>query len=281
MSRACSICLDRDINTTFFPCQHQTCCSICVSKLDSLCCPVCRKSVSYVLLGCEQTSAESLSSKVSDENAGLTRKDKLSKWCLSCIVRYRQEIESYLSEKVYSVLFAGYTSHLKQLMNRFSAIVYEKVPYSEYSSNEKPQCGFSPSEIVSRVSKKLQGCPNGCLERAAIYDQEWGFSLLCAENEAEHLINGCPCRFGHCQLWELVRRLQSGERLPQLLILCFSSTLTSSFQQVVDMHNLIYRYKENYESVGLPGILWVMLDIKTKNIQSANTEVVSDRKSVV
>ncbi|EME31840.1 hypothetical protein Gasu2_45400 [Galdieria sulphuraria] len=271
----CSVCLERSINTTFLPCQHETVCSFCTTQLDSLCCPVCRTAVSFVLLKGQESDVGNLLSEVTGASDGVIQ----TKWCLSCVIRYRQEVELYLSKNVFSILFTGFTSRLKELVSRLSVFTQEKEPQSRFLADENLQWVFKPSEVVSRAgeSEKLKSscCPNGCLRRASHYDQQWGFSLACEQRKATKVISGYPCSFSHCQLWELVRRLQGQELLPQLIVLCFCSSSFSSFQQVIDMHNLIYRYKENYGAVGLPAIIWVMLDSKTQKDQGARGDMVS------
>ncbi|GJQ08279.1 hypothetical protein GpartN1_g70.t1 [Galdieria partita] len=275
----CSVCLERSVNTTFLPCQHETVCSFCATRLDSLCCPVCRTIVSFVLLKCHETSDRIFLPEVTGASERVVHTERLSKWCLSCVVRYRQEVELYLSKSVVNVLFTGFTSRLKDFICRFSDFIKEQESRPEVLTDENLQWVFNPSEVVSRASKNLRlkadSCQNSCLERAALYDHYWGFSVACEQNIAGEVINGHPCSFSHCQLWELVRRLQGGELLPQLLVLCFCVTSKSSFQQVVDMHNLVYRYKENYAAVGLPAIVWVMLDSKGTNNHSASSDLVS------
>lgn len=261
--RACSICLERSINTTFLPCQHETVCSFCASRLDTLTCPVCRTTVFFVLLK-EQ--------KVSDVDSFS------SKWCLSCVVRYRQEVEQYFSRNVFGTLFTGFTD-LKNLKAHVSNFVAENVSYPDTLYDGKTHLFFKPSAEVFRMVEnnivKPETCRIGCFEKAPLYDLYWGFSEACESKKAETHINGYPCRFDYCQLWELVRCLQSGDRLPQLLGLCFSSCSLASFQQAVDMHHLIYKYKENYVSVGLPFIVWIMLDHNAQNSQAVQSDVVS------
>lgn len=49
-SDCCIICFERDSNTILEPCGHDSCCSVCIQKIATPYCPLCREKIKRVMV---------------------------------------------------------------------------------------------------------------------------------------------------------------------------------------------------------------------------------------